>query len=167
MPSYLLLQSGDRLLLQGTGALLLQGDGDAPASVGPRIAIAWRDRNKTVSYKEGGRVVGRIDYSQHAEDPGAGVWWTDRTDALVDFTGYTFTAKIHAGGTTALTKTSGITGSAGSGSPSSGTPNIAIDWSTGELNITPGEYTLELTPRSGGRDRDPISIPVRITRSAP
>ena len=43
MPSYLLLQSGDRLSLQGSGALLLQADGDAPAPSPRTIKATYRE----------------------------------------------------------------------------------------------------------------------------
>jgi hypothetical protein len=166
MPSYLLLQSGDRLSLQGSGALLLQADGDAPASVGPRQSIVWRVANY-ITHRDGGPTVGRLLFSAHAEDPGPGVWWRSRAGALIDFTGYTFVAKITDGVTSLVTKTTGITGAAGAGSAPDGTPNIAIDWAADELDITPGEYTLELTPTSGGRQRNPLRVPIRIIASAP
>ena len=111
--------------------------------------------------------MGRLLYSQHAEDPGPGVWWRSRANTLIDFTGYTFTAKITDGVTSLLTKTTGITGAAGAGSAPDGTPNIAIDWDAAELDITPGEYTLELTPTTSGRQRNPIRVPIRIIASAP
>jgi len=166
---YLLLQTGDRRLLQsGAGALLLQrGEaGPPPVSVGPRQAIVWREAN-TITHRDGGPTVGRLVYSAHAEDPGPGVWWASRAGTLIDYTGYSFVAKITDGATSLLTKTSGITGDVGAGSAPDGTPNIAIDWDADELDIPPGEYTLELTPTSGGRQRNPLRVPIRIIASAP
>jgi hypothetical protein len=166
--AYLLrMDGGRRTLMNGTGSLLLMGDGDAPVGVGPRIGLTWREWNNNISYRDGGPVVGRMVYSAHAADPAGGIWWTTRAGTLIDYTGYTFTAKITAGGTTVLTKTTGITGSAGSGTNPTGTPNIVIEWGDDELDVTPGDYYLELTPRISGRNRNPIKIPVRIEASAP
>ena len=168
MPSYLLLQSGGLVSLQGSGALLLQGDGETPASVGPLVPLVWRDHSKTITYREARRMTGRLSYAAHAEDPAVGVWWTDRTGTLIDYSsGYTFEAVVTDGVTALLSKTSGITGAAGAGTAPTGTPNIVITWGSGELNLTPGEYTLELTPTSDGRQRDPLRVPLRIIASAP
>jgi hypothetical protein len=165
VPSYLLLENGDRLLLESGDGILLEGDGEAPVGY---QAIVWREWRNFISHRDGGPTLGKLEYSQHAEDPQPGVWWTTRANALIDYTGYTFTLKIHNSTTTVLTKTTGITGAAGSGTPPTGTPNIAIQWAVDELlNIPAGEYTMELTPRTGGRDRDPISMPIRIKASAP
>ena len=168
--AFRLLMSGDRrTLMNGTGSLLLMGDGDAPpASVGPRQGLTWREWHTTITHRDGGPTVGRLIYAQHAEDPGPGIWWLSRAGTLIDFSsGYTWSAKITDGTTTLLTKTSGITGAAGSGTNPTGSPNVAIDWSADELNIAPGEYTLELTPTVGGRQRNPLKVPIRIEASAP
>lgn len=171
MPSFLLLQAGtDRLRLQaGTDLLLLQADDDAPAAVGPLQSLTWREWNKTITHRDGGPTVGRLEYKQHAEDPGSGFYWYDVAGQnLIDFTGYTFTVKVHDHATTLITKTSGITGAAGSGTNPTGTPNIVIAWAVGELNVAPGDYTIELTPTApNGRQRDPITAPFRIEASAP
>ena len=91
-------------------------------------------------------------YYQHAEDPAYVGTWRDRDGAIVDFsTGYTFELKLVAvnGQTVALTKTTGITGAATA-------PNFIVQWSTGELNITPGDYKAILTPTTGSRQRSPF-----------
>lgn len=137
-------------------------------SFGPRQPFTWREWHNSVTHKEGGPTVGRLIYSAHAEDPGPGIWWLSRAGTLIDFSsGYTWSAKITDGTTTLLTKTTGITGAAGAGTNPTGTPNVTIDWSTGELNIAPGEYTLELTPTYNSRQRQPLKVPIRIEASAP
>ncbi|MEZ5409595.1 MAG: hypothetical protein R2761_16315 [Acidimicrobiales bacterium] len=94
-----------------------------------------------------------LRYYRGAERPALQLWIQDDDGTLVDFSsGYTFSFKI--GDTTALlTKTSGIVGAAGAGVEPTGTPNITVNWSTGELDITPGAYSWELTATTGGLDR--------------
>lgn len=94
-----------------------------------------------------------LRYYRGAERPALQLWIQDDDGALVDFSsGYTFSFKI--GDTTALlTKTSGIVGAAGAGVEPTGTPNITVSWSAGELDITPGAYAWELTATTGGLDR--------------
>lgn len=97
----------------------------------------------------------RIAYEVAAERPLLRIWWQDDDGDLIDFSsGYTFTVKVgQLGSAAALTKTSGITGSAGSGVPGDGTCNVEIAWSAGELALTPGQYTLQITATTGGLDR--------------
>lgn len=97
----------------------------------------------------------RIAYRSNAERPGMSIWWFDDAGNLIDFSaGYTFSLKIGPkGGAALLTKTSNITGAAGAGVEPTGTPNIVVTWSGGELNITPGAYELELTATTGSADR--------------
>ncbi len=94
-------------------------------------------------------------YRKSAERPSASLWLFDTNRTLIDFSsGYTFSLKIGTPGSTALlTKTTGITGAAGSGSDPTGTPNVVIAWTAGELNIAPGVYAWELTCTTGGLDR--------------
>lgn len=82
-----------------------------------------------------------------------GIWWF-ADDTLVDFSGaHTYSAKLYAASDSTKTnvfasaKTTNITGSAGSGTPTSGTPNLSIVWATsGELNsvTTAGLYVLQI-----------------------
>ena len=70
-------------------------------------------------------------------------------------TGHTFELKIaEADGTVVVTKTTGITGQAGTGTPPSGTPNVVIAWSSG---------TSELASLTGG---DTYQVQLKITRTA-
>ena len=99
-----------------------------------------------------------LEYHSSASLPNVELWLQDDDGTLVDFSsGYTFSLKIGAKGAAAvLTKSSGITGAAGSGSEPDGTANVTIAWSDGELaNIDPGPYTWQLTctATSGGKDR--------------
>lgn len=96
-----------------------------------------------------------LTYARNAERPAAQLWLFDDDGTLIDFSsGYTFSFKIGTRGTAAvLTKTSGIAGAAGAGAEPSGTPNVVVTWSAGELNLTPGTYTWQLTATTGGLDR--------------
>lgn len=104
-------------------------------------------------------MVSRIAYHRSAERPSLRLWLQDDDGDLIDFsTGYTFTLKIGpTGGTALLTKTTGITGAAGS----SDIPNVTVDWTAGELDLTPKSYTWELTARTGSLDRV-FSGPIQI-----
>lgn len=95
----------------------------------------------------------KLTYHRGAERPGVGMWLLDDDGTLIDFSvGWTFTLRIGAG-TPLLTKTDGITGAAGAGTAPSGTPNVVVEWSEGDLDLTPGPYTWELTARTGSFDR--------------
>lgn len=96
-----------------------------------------------------------LHYYAHDERPSAEIWWQDDDGTLVDFSsGYTFSLKVGVPGSAALlTKTSGITGAAGAGSEPTGTPNIVVAWTAGELNLTPGIYALQLKATTSSLDR--------------
>ena len=96
-----------------------------------------------------------LRYHTTADSPNINMWLQDDDGTLIDFSsGYTFTLKIGQPGNTALlTKTSGITGAAGAGTEPSGTPNVTIAWTAGELNITTGIHTWQLTCTTGTTDR--------------
>lgn len=108
-----------------------------------------------------------LRWASNAEDPNLRIWWYDDTGTLIDFsTGYTWSLKIGTlGGTTLITKTTGITGAAGAGVEPSGTPNVVVQWAAGELNVTPGRYRLELTPTLASRQRDPYIATIEITQT--
>ncbi len=105
-----------------------------------------------------------IRYHSSAERPALELWIQDDDGTLIDFSsGYTFTLKIgNTGDTALLTKSTSITGAAGSGTEPTGTPNLTIAWAAGELDITPGTYTLQLTATTTGLDRV-FTTPIRIT----
>jgi hypothetical protein len=96
-----------------------------------------------------------VRYHTTAERPSLGLWLIDDDGELIDFSsGYTFALKIGDRGSAALlAKTSGITGAAGSGVEPTGTPNVSVEWTAGELDITPGVYTGQLTATVSGLDR--------------
>lgn len=103
-----------------------------------------------------------IRYHSSAERPSLELWLEDDDGTLIDFSsGYTFSVKIGTIAATLLTKTTGITGAAGSGSEPSGAPNLTVAWTAGELDITPGAYTLQVTATTSGLDRV-FSIPIQI-----
>ncbi len=94
-------------------------------------------------------------YRKSAERPAAKLWLYDDDRTLIDFSsGYTFSLKIGVPGSAALlTKTSNIVGAAGSGTEPTGTPNITVTWTAGELALTPGAYAWELTCTTSALDR--------------
>ena len=98
-----------------------------------------------------------ITYYQSAERPALQLWLFDEDGALIDFsTGYSFTFKLGSPGAAAvLTKTSGITGAAGSGTErGGGTPNVTITFAAGELAaLTAKSYTGQVTATISGQDR--------------
>lgn len=97
-----------------------------------------------------------LRYKRAAARPEITFWWRDRTGALIDFsTGYTFTFKLGAvGSAAAFTKSTGITGAAGAGVEPTGTPNVTLSFTAGELAaLTIGPTTWELTATSGGLAR--------------
>ena len=98
---------------------------------------------------------GELRYKKTAERPAAKLWLQDDDGTLINFSsGYTFSFKIGYHGQAALlTKTSGIAGDAGSGTEPTGTPNVTITWTAGELNLSAGIYSWELTATTGGLDR--------------
>lgn len=100
-------------------------------------------------------MANTIRYHKTAERPALELWLLDDDDVLIDFsTGYTFSFKIGNRGTAALlTKTTNITGAAGSGTEPSGTPNVTVTWAAGELNLTPGSYGWQLTATTTSLDR--------------
>ena len=100
-------------------------------------------------------MSGPLRYYQGAERPALKLWLQDDDGTLIDFSsGYTFTLKIGLTGQPALlTKTTGIVGAVGAGVEPTGTPNVTVTWTAGELAITPGAYSWALTATTGGLDR--------------
>ena len=91
-----------------------------------------------------------------AEFPDLKLWVLDDDGTLIDFsTGWSFIWKLgRRGSAAAFTKTTNITGSTGSGTEPSGTPNVTLIFIAGELDsIDPGPYTWQLRATSSGRDR--------------
>ncbi len=99
-------------------------------------------------------MSGPLRYYTGAERPALKLWLLDDDGTLIDFSsGYTFSLKVGLPGSVLLTKTSGIVGAVGAGVEPTGTPNVTISWSAGELAITPGAYSWALTATTGGLDR--------------
>lgn len=105
---------------------------------------------QTFTYRRGAESPGLVLPWQYESAQGT---WTD----LDLSSGYTFTLTLVANdGTTTVTKTTGIAGTNGT---------VEVSWSTDELNIAPGNYTLNLRATAGGLDRDysparPIKIQI-------
>lgn len=101
-------------------------------------------------------MANTLHYYKTAERPDIRLWLLDDDGDLVDFSsGYTFAFKLGLPGQAAtFTKTSGITGAAGSGTQDSGTPNITISFTAGELDsLTAGTSKWQLRATSGSLDR--------------
>lgn len=96
-----------------------------------------------------------LRYHAGAERPALKLWLLDDDGTLINFSsGYTFQLRIgEVGAAAILEKTSGIIGAAGAGIEPAGTPNVTVSWSAGELALTPGAYTWQLTATTGGLDR--------------
>ena len=96
-----------------------------------------------------------IIYYKGAENPSTRIWWEDDDGTLVDLSAVsTWQLKIGNPGETALvTKTNGMTGAAGAGVEPSGTPNLVIVWSSGDLDIDPGHYVLQVKAGPSTSDR--------------
>lgn len=95
-----------------------------------------------------------LRYHQGAERPALKLWLIDDDGTLIDFSsGYAFEFKVGVAGSVLLTKSSGIVGAAGAGVEPTGTPNITVSWSAGDLAITPGAYSWQLKATTGGLDR--------------
>ena len=104
-----------------------------------------------------------LRYHAGAERPALKLWLLDDDGALIDFSsGYSYKLRIgEVGAPAILEKTSGIAGAAGSGVEPTGTPNITVTWSAGELDLPPGAYTAQLTATTVGLDRV-FTIPFRV-----
>ena len=109
---------------------------------------AYREPS-THTYREG-RMSAQVTttYRTVDEDPGIAYSWLDRDGSVIDLSGATFSLVVtNLQGTTELTKTSGITGSATS-------PNVVISWDAGELaTLGVGTYLYKLTATTSSRQR--------------
>lgn len=96
-----------------------------------------------------------LHYYRTAERPDLKLWLQDDDGTLLNLTGYTFAFKIGNVPSVALfTKTSGITGGAGTGTEASGTPNVTISFTAGELDsLAAGPYQWQLRATTAGVDR--------------
>lgn len=85
-------------------------------------------------------TIDTIDYTIGDELESLQLWWT-ANGTLVDLSvTTTYTSKLYLASDSArtalFTKTTGFTGAAGSGTKTSGTPNLTVAWATsGELNV--------------------------------
>ena len=100
-------------------------------------------------------------YLSTDEAPAWRATWTDN-GAPVDLSAATFTVKlVGSSGTTALTKTTGVTGTVAG--------VVTITWATGELNLTPGGYRLFVVARIASADQtfNPGALPTITIVAAP
>lgn len=87
-------------------------------------------------------------YLTSQEYPSIHLCWKDGDDDIINFSsGYTWTVMLAQENQAVLTKTTGVTGAATS-------PNVTINWGTGELDIDEGLYDLVVIARDGAsKDR--------------
>lgn len=100
--------------------------------------------------------MNELSYYRTAERPDIELWLEDVDGNLVDLSsGYTFVFKLGEPGTAAtFTKSTGITGAAGSGVEPSGTPNVTLTFTANELDaVTRGPYTWQLRATTSSLDR--------------
>ena len=95
-----------------------------------------------------------VHYYRTAERPDVQFWLRDSAGNLVDFSsGYTFEFKLGQQGSAAtFTKSSGITGAAGSGvpPPGVGTPNVTMTFTAAENDgLVVGTTTWQIKARTG------------------
>lgn len=97
-----------------------------------------------------------LTYYRTAERPDVELWLLGPDGTLLNLaTGYTFEFKLGTPGSAAVfTKTTGIAGAAGSGTETSGAPNVVITFATDELaSVAARAYTWQLRATAGGLDR--------------
>lgn len=95
-----------------------------------------------------------IRYARGATRPDTRLWIFGDDKTLINFsTGYTFFVRIgNRGWPALLDKSTGITGQAGTGNKDTlgSIPNLIITWASGDLDIDPGEYSLQINADAGG-----------------
>jgi hypothetical protein len=127
----------------------------APTADPSPQTITVKDRGHTFTAREGSRMSFKLVFVRNADRPAVEAWIFDDDGTLIDFSsGYTWSLKVGVPGSTALlTKTTNIAGAAGAGVCPTGTPNVVITWTAGELNLTPGVYNVQLTATASSLDR--------------
>jgi hypothetical protein len=101
-------------------------------------------------------------YATDQELPTFRAQWNDSAGTGIDLSSATFTVKlVNSSGTTVVTKTSGIVGTAGG--------LVTVTWAVAELNIAAGTYRLWLYARTGTSDRvfSPDNLPIIGIVTAP
>jgi hypothetical protein len=101
---------------------------------------------------------GALTYYKGAERPDIRLWLKDDDGTLVDFSVgvWTFVWKVGIPGSAAVfTKSTGITGAAGSGVAPTGVPNARLSFTAGELDsVTVGSrYHWQLRATTSSLDR--------------
>lgn len=114
-----------------------------------------------------------IEYVQGSSDPTLPVIWRDWTGALVDFSnvGYSFELKLGnlSRTSTVFTKSTGITGAAGSLLTSPPTPNLVVSWdTTGELTtVDVGTWLIQISATSPASHTRRTQFPILVTSALP
>lgn len=106
----------------------------------------------------------RLEWARNAELPILRIWWLDEDRQLIDFSTGVVDWELKIGqlnNPALLTKTTDITGAAGSGDEHTGTPNVTVTWDQGDLDIQPGTYTLQLVANYVAGQRT-LQAPVHI-----
>jgi len=85
-----------------------------------------------------------IEYVAGAERPALTIEFLDEDNAIIDLTGFTCSVKLGLDTTTtALTKSSGVSGSA---------TGMTVTWAAGDLALTPGSYIGEAIATASSLD---------------
>lgn len=100
-------------------------------------------------------MINPVSYYRTAELPSIRLWLRDDNKNLVDLTSASFVFKVGNPGSAAIfTKSSGITGAAGSGVEPTGTPNVTIAFSAGEWDsVAVGPAAWQIKATIAGQDR--------------
>lgn len=94
-------------------------------------------------------------YLTTSEDPSILLEWLDYAGSAVDLSSGTWSVKlVHIStGTVAVTKTTGVTGYAALQGTAPNQYNALIQWATGELAVTAGEYRLLVAHTASSREK--------------
>lgn len=108
----------------------------------------------------------RVTYYQGADLADLDLWWVDQQGALIDFSsGWSFLVEVGKQWRAALvSKSAGVVGAAGSGTPDTGTPNVSIVWAVAELDaVAPGDdWIVEVTATNGAGKNRKVQVDLTI-----
>ena len=97
-------------------------------------------------------MIKGLQYGRGATAPNLALWLFDDDGELIDLSTADLSLRIGDRGVAALKeKTSGLVGAAGTGNAETdgSIPNLFVVWASGDLDVPPGEYTLQITADSG------------------
>lgn len=110
-------------------------------------------------------MANSLQWARKAELPILRIWWESEDGDLIDFSSGVTAWELKIGELdeeALLTKIDGFVGAAGSGNEQNGTPNVTVTWGAGQLDITPGTYTLQVKATLGSLGDRYLQAPVHI-----